>query len=72
LTNTPGADSYPITSFTWIYLRTGMSASARAVAMGDLLDWVYADGQHFAAQEGYAELPAPLLAAVRKRVKELR
>jgi phosphate transport system substrate-binding protein len=72
LTNTPGADSFPITSFTWIYLRKGSSDSARAVAMGNLLDWVYADGQHFAAQEGYAELPAPLLAAVRKKVKELR
>jgi phosphate transport system substrate-binding protein len=72
LTNTPGADSYPITSFTWIYLRKGLSDSARTVAMGNLLDWVYADGQQFAAQEGYAELPAPLLAAVRKKVKELR
>ena len=72
LTNTPGADSYPLTSFTWIYLRKGLSDSARTVAMGNLLDWVYADGQQFAAQEGYAALPAPLLAAVRKKVKDLR
>ncbi len=72
LTNTPGADSYPITSFTWIYLRKGSSDSARGFALSNLLDWVYADGQQFAAQEGYAELPAPLLAAVRKKVKELR
>ena len=72
LTSTPGADSYPITSFTWIYLRRGSSDSARGVAMSNLLDWVYADGQLFAAQEGYAELPAPLLTAVRKKIKELR
>jgi phosphate transport system substrate-binding protein len=72
LTNAPGADSFPITSFTWIYLRTGLSDSARTVAMGNLLDWVYADGQQFAAQEGYAALPAPLLAAVRRKVKDLR
>jgi phosphate transport system substrate-binding protein len=72
LTNTPGAESYPITSFTWIYLRTGSSDSARAAALGSLLDWVYSDGQHFASQEGYAELPAPLLAAVRKKVKDLQ
>jgi len=72
LTNTQGADSFPITSFTWIYLRTGASDSARAAALGNLLDWVYADGQQFAAQEGYAALPAPLLAAVRKKVKNLR
>ena len=72
LTNAPGADSFPIASFTWIYLRTGSPDSARAAAMGNLLDWVYSDGQRFAAQEGYAELPAPLLAAVRKKVKDLQ
>src|SRR6202162_1027772 len=30
LTNTAGSDSYPITSFTWIYLRSGSGGSARA------------------------------------------
>ena len=38
----------------------------------DLLGWIYTDGQQYAAQEGYAELPAPLLEAVRKRVDDLR
>jgi hypothetical protein len=33
---------------------------------------VYSDGQQFAGQEGYSELPAPLLAAVRRKVKDLR
>jgi len=72
LTNAPGSDSFPITSFTWIYLRTGLSDSARSAALGNLLDWVYSDGQQFAGQEGYSELPAPLLAAVRRKVKDLR
>src|SRR5580693_9290506 len=72
LTNGPGTDSYPITSFSWIYLRTQSSDSARATALADLLDWIFTDGQRYAAQEGYAELPSPLLAAVRKKIKELR
>jgi phosphate transport system substrate-binding protein len=72
LTNAPGADSFPITSFTWIYLRSGSSDSSRAFALGNLLDWVYSDGQRFALQEGYAELPAPLLAAVRKKAKDMQ
>jgi len=72
LTNAPGADSFPITSFTWIYLRSGSSDSSRASALGNLLDWVYSDGQKFAVQEGYAELPEPLLAAVRKKAKDLQ
>jgi phosphate transport system substrate-binding protein len=72
LTNAGGADSFPISSFTWIYLRTKSTDSARAAALGDLLDWIYSDGQQFAAQEGYSELPPQLLAAVRKKVKELQ
>ena len=72
LTNASGADSYPITSFTWIYLRTKSSDSARTAALNNLLDWVYGEGQQFAVQEGYADLPAPLLAAVRKKVKDLQ
>jgi phosphate transport system substrate-binding protein len=72
LTNASGADSFPVTSFTWIYLRTQSSDSARAAALRDLLDWIYSDGQQFAAEEGYSELPKPLLAAVRKKVKDLR
>jgi phosphate transport system substrate-binding protein len=72
LTNAGGADSFPISSFTWIYLRTKSTDSARAAALGDLLDWIYSDGQQFAAQEGYSELPPQLLAAVRKKIKELQ
>ncbi len=72
LTNASGADSFPIASFTWIYLRTKSTDSARAAALSDLLDWIYSDGQQFAIQEGYSELPPQLLAAVRKKVRELQ
>jgi phosphate transport system substrate-binding protein len=72
LANAPGADSYPITSFSWIYLRIKSTDSARAAALSDLLDWIYTDGQRFAAQEGYSELPPPLLPAARKKMKDLQ
>lgn len=71
LTNASGADSFPIVSFTWIYLRTESSDSARSAALHSLLDWIYSDGQQYAAEEGYSGLPQPLLAAARKRVQEL-
>jgi len=72
LINTAGADAFPLTSFTWIYLQTHSADSARAVALGDFLNWMYTDGQQYAVQEGYAELPPPLLAALRKKVKDLQ
>jgi len=71
LTNAPGAESFPITSFTWIYLRAKATDSARAAALGDLLDWIYKEGQQFALEEGYSELPPQLLAGVRKKVRDL-
>lgn len=72
LTNASGTDSFPITSFTWIYLQAPLPDAARAAALGNLLNWIYTDGQPLAVQEGYAELPPPLLAAVREKVKNLR
>jgi phosphate transport system substrate-binding protein len=72
LTNAPGADAFPITSFTWIYLRIKSTDAARAAARGDFLDWIYTEGQQFAFQEGYSELPTPLLEAVRTKAKEVQ
>lgn len=71
LINARGADAFPIASFTWIYLQTQGTDSARAAARGDLLRWIYSEGQTFAGEEGYTELPPPLLAAVKKKVEEL-
>jgi phosphate transport system substrate-binding protein len=72
LTNVPGAESYPIASFTWIYLRTTAPDAARAVALSDLLDWIYSDGQRSAVLEGYSALPAQLLAEVGKKARALQ
>jgi phosphate transport system substrate-binding protein len=72
LTNVSGADAFPISSFSWIYLRTSSPDSARAAALGDFLDWIYTRGQESAVQEGYSALPAELLAAVRKKAKAMQ
>jgi phosphate transport system substrate-binding protein len=72
LIDTPGAGSFPITSFSWVYLRTSSPDSTRAAALSNLLDWIYSDGQQYALQEGYAELPTLLLASLRRKVKDLQ
>lgn len=72
LTNAPGADSYPISSFSWLYLRTVSSDSARSSALADLLSWIYDDGQQVAAQEGYSKLPTELLHKVKAKIDSLR
>ncbi len=71
LTNAPGADSDPIASFTWLYLRTGSSDAKRAAALSEFLGWVYSDGQKLADQDGYSALPPELLAKVKAKVANL-
>jgi phosphate transport system substrate-binding protein len=71
LTDAPGAESYPITSFTWIYVRKP-SDSTRGVALTDFLSWVYGDGQQLAVRQGYPQLPAALLTAIKAKAVSLR
>ena len=72
LTDTPGIDSYPITSFTFVYLRTTSADSARATALADLLNWIFSDGQRLGSQLGYSELPEPLRDKAKMIVKSRR
>jgi phosphate transport system substrate-binding protein len=72
LTAAPGGDSYPIASFTWIYIPAEPRDPARATALADFLRWVYIDGQAYARDAGYTELPPEMVIAVRKKIKELR
>jgi phosphate transport system substrate-binding protein len=72
LTNAPGEDSFPITSFTWLYLRTNATDSRRSVALSDLLTWMYSSGQQLGAQEGYNPLPPQLLEKVRAKADSLK
>jgi len=66
LTNAPQPDSFPITSFSWLYFR--QNDFRRNKAITDLLSWMFTDGQQYVLDEGYAELPPLLLAAVRNRI----
>ncbi len=72
LTNAPGAESFPITSFSWLYLRTAVPDSRRVPALADLLNWIFTGGQQIAVQEGYSELPPPLVAKVRAKIDSLK
>lgn len=68
LTNATGISSYPITGFTWLYVRTKNAETRRALAVRLLLNWIISDGQPLGRQLGYSELPAQLLDKVRAEV----
>ena len=71
LVNAPGADSYPISSFTWLYVPATAKDNNRAAALNNLLNWMYNEGQRAVAQEGYPALPAQLLLKVKAKANTL-
>ena len=72
LTNAAGAGSYPITSFTWLYVPAKSQDAERGSAVADYLRWVYTDGQRIAQEQGYATLPKDLLAKVAASASTVR
>lgn len=71
LANAPGKESYPISSFTWLYIPEKNNDRARATAVVTFLNWALASGQQLAASKGYAPLPAVVVAKVRAKVAKL-
>jgi phosphate transport system substrate-binding protein len=63
LLDAPGADSYPIASFSYILLYKELSDNPRidsmekARALVDFVDWAITDGQQFARELAYVPLP---------------
>src|SRR5437868_8746746 len=62
ITNAPGANVYPISSFTWLLFYEAPKDRQRAKIMGDFVRWALADGQKFAPELGYAPLPKEVIA----------
>lgn len=72
LTNAPGKDSYPISSFTWFYVPAVSKDSQRGRAIAEYLRWVYTSGEKIAQEQGYPPLPDQLLAKVSARAATIR
>lgn len=64
LTNGPGKQSYPISSFTWFYVPAVAKDSQRGRAVAEYLKWVYTSGEKMAQEQGYPPLPDDLLSKV--------
>ena len=72
ITNAPGADAYPIASFTWILMYENPDDKGQARAMIDFLKWALTDGQKFAKELGYAPLPQAVIDAELKALERVK
>jgi phosphate transport system substrate-binding protein len=74
--NSPGANTYPIASFTYLLVPKDMSTNpsldqTKAKALVDFISWAITDGQKLAANLGYVPLPAVVVKHDQDTLKSL-
>ncbi|HEU5305502.1 MAG TPA: phosphate ABC transporter substrate-binding protein PstS [Gemmatimonadales bacterium] len=73
ITNAPGAEAYPISSFTWLLVRKDNKDTGKARLIRDFLTWMITpEAQKMAAELHYAPLPAPVVSLVQARLPTLK
>jgi len=72
ITNAPGANSYPISSFTWLLIPTHASDASKTKVLADFLGWMLDHGQNEAASLSYAPLPKQVQDMVRKTIAQIK
>jgi phosphate transport system substrate-binding protein len=58
ITNAPGAEAYPISSFTWMLIPESIPDTAKRDAIEGFLHWMLTDGQKMVESLDYAPLPS--------------
>jgi phosphate transport system substrate-binding protein len=69
ITNAPGRDSYPISSFTWLLVHKQSPDSAKARTLRSFLTWMLKpEAQRMAADLHYAPLPVSVIELLQQRL----
>jgi len=71
ITNAPGKDAYPISSFTWLLIPVQSPDAAKGKIMADFLTWMLDEGQKMASALTYAPLPDAVVSKVRVALRQV-
>jgi phosphate transport system substrate-binding protein len=73
ITNAPGAEAYPIASFTWLLVKKDNKDPAKAKLIRDFLTWMITpEAQKMASELHYSPLPAPVVSLIQARLPTLK
>lgn len=73
ITNAPGADAYPISSFTWLLVRPDTKDAVKGKTLKTFLEWMLTpEAQQMAQTLHYSPLPQPVVALIKERIKTLK
>ena len=68
ITDPPGKEAYPISSFTWLLIPGQIQDAGKRSAIKDFLAWMLTSGQQFCEPLAYAKLPKEVAAKEQKAV----
>ena len=68
IVDAPGADSYPISSFTWILVYQHQRDAVKGKKLVDFLNWAFTEGEKEAGTLDYAPLPTEMATDVKARL----
>lgn len=71
IVDAPGADTYPISSFTWLLIYQNQKDPVKGKKLVDFLNWAYTDGEKLAPPLDYAPLPEQLLPRVKAQLAKI-
>jgi phosphate transport system substrate-binding protein len=71
ITNAPGKDAYPISSFTWMLIPVHSKDPAKGKILADFLNWMVSGGQSMTSTLDYAPLPTNVAAKVKTALKQV-
>jgi phosphate transport system substrate-binding protein len=72
ITNAPGKDAYPISSFTWLLIPNPPKDASNGKVIKDFLNWMLDKGESETTALYYAPLPAPVVAKVKATIAALK
>ena len=72
ITNAPGKDAYPISSFTWLLIPQKSKDAAKGKMIADFLAWMLDNGEKMTAELTYAPLPSSVIEKVRGTIKQVQ
>ena len=72
ITNAPGKNAYPISSFTWLLIPEKFKDTGKRDAMKKFLNWAITDGQGSAESLSYAKLPKEVVDKELKAINKVQ
>jgi phosphate transport system substrate-binding protein len=72
ITDAPGKDAYPISSFTWLLIPQHSQDAAKGKILADFLNWMLTEGQKMTAALSYAPLPESVLQKEKEAIKQVK